>query len=143
MKGIDGSRPKVRCRATYEPLSQIRKTLRQHYHEKRLHYDDEWPDFYDHDLHKVFSDEKKYIHRNTAAGFLCRLRPELREVVADWTGAHSYTIDQILEDMIQRCRELKLRMVRSQQDTRCHIMIMVTVQLMDFMHRGYHRILPV
>ena len=37
----------------------------------------------------------------------------VRGIVAEWTGTHAYTIDQVLQDMIDRCRELKLRLATS------------------------------
>lgn len=140
MAEIADTKPKVRSRAAVEPLSQIRKTLREHYHQRRLHYADEWPDFYDSDLRRLFSDERRFANRQTAAGFLRRIRPELRQVVAEWTGTHPYTIDQVLQDMIDRCRELKLRLARPQHQARHQAMIMVTVQTMNFLHQGHHRV---
>ena len=46
----------------------------------------------------------------SAATFLNRFRKEVRRKVAAWTGEYQYTIDQVLEDMIQRCRQLHLRL---------------------------------
>ena len=46
----------------------------------------------------------------TAAQFLGRIRRQVRKIVADWTGIYQYTIDKVLEDIIVRCRELKLRL---------------------------------
>ncbi len=140
MKDIAGTPPLVRSRRTIEPLWQINKTLRRHYREKKRRYADDWPDFYDSDLRKLFSDDRKYRNRPTAAGFLRRIRPELRDRVAEWTGTHSYTIDQVLRDMIDRCKELRLRMVRSERETRTEAMVMVTVQTMNFMLAGRYRV---
>src|SRR5690606_19944550 len=42
--------PPVRTRLRVESLSNLRVTLREHYRAKRMHYADEWPDFYDADL---------------------------------------------------------------------------------------------
>ncbi len=46
----------------------------------------------------------------TAAQFLGWHRRHVRKIVADWTGIYQYTIDKVLEDIIVRCRELKLRL---------------------------------
>ena len=46
----------------------------------------------------------------TAAQFLGGCASQRARVVASWTGIYQYTIDKVLEDMIARCRELKLRL---------------------------------
>ena len=69
-----------------------------------------------------------------------RIRPELRKVVADWTGTYQYTIDQVLADMIDRCTELKLRLAMSPREAKQEAMIMLTVQTMNYIHAGHHRL---
>lgn len=130
--------PPVRSYRQIEPISQDRTTLREHYLAKRMRYADEFPDFYDADLFKLFSADKRYAHRPTAASFLRRIRPELREGVAHWTGTHAYTIDQVLRDMIDRCKELKLRLAIPESRAKNQAMMMVTVQTMNYMHAGHH-----
>ncbi len=110
MREIADKPARLRNRQKVEPLSQLNKTLRTHYRQKRMHYADEFPDFYDSDLRKLFSDDPHYRSRMTAAHFLRSIRKELRETVAEWTGTHPYTIDQVLSDMIDRCKELHLRL---------------------------------
>lgn len=128
----------VRSRKQIEPLSQDRRTLREHYRAKRLQYADEFPEFFDADLRKLFSTEPRYAHRPTAASFLRRIRPELRDAVARWTGTHAYTIDQVLRDMIDRCKELKLRLAVPETKAKNEAMMMVTVQTMNYMLSGHH-----
>ncbi|MEM7625843.1 MAG: putative zinc-binding metallopeptidase [Planctomycetota bacterium] len=128
----------VRSRRQVEPLSQDRRTLREHYRSKRLRYADEFPEFFDADLRKLFSTEPRYAHRPTAASFLRRIRPELRDAVARWTGTHAYTIDQVLRDMIDRCKELNLRLAVPETKAKNEAMMMVTVQTMNYMLSGHH-----
>ena len=72
--------------------------------------------------------------------FLRRVRPEIREAVGKWTGEYAYTIDQVLRDMIDRCKELKLRLAVPEDAARTHAMILVAVQTMNYLHGGHHRI---
>ena len=137
---ISGRTPMVNSRRKVEPISQIRRTLRKHYRQKRLYYADEFPDFYDSDLRRLFSDDLRFSSQPTAASFLRRIRPELRKVVADWTGTYQYTIDQVLADMIDRCTELKLRLAMSPREAKQEAMIMLTVQTMNYIHAGHHRL---
>ena len=78
----------------------LRKTLRQHYRNKRRHYGVDYPNFYDRDLRRLFSDAPEFAGNMTAAQFIARIRRATRRVVAGWTGIYQYTIDQVLEDMI-------------------------------------------
>lgn len=141
MRQIKGKKPLVRSRRQIEPLSQLRKTLREYYRNKQRGYIDDWPDFYDRDLRMPFSDETKYANRQSAAAFLRQVRPEIRHRAAEWTGVPPYTIDQVLRDMIDRCKELKLRLAKPRHEAKMDAMLMVTVQTMNHLHRGhYHRI---
>jgi Putative zinc-binding metallo-peptidase len=140
MKEIAGTPPAVRSRRKVEPLSQSRTTLREHYRRKRLYYADEWPEFYDTDLRKLFSDDPRYRARPTAASFLRGARPQIREAVARWTGTHTYTVDQVLRDMIDRCKELKLRLAVPQRLAKTEAMMMVAVQTMSFLHTARRRV---
>lgn len=130
--------PPIRSRRKIEPLSSIKTTLRKHYHRKRWFYADNFPDFYDRDLRRIFSDDPTYRLRPTAASFLRKVRPELRNAVAKWTDTHAYTIDQVLRDMIDRCKELGLRLAVPEAQARREAMLMVTVQTMNFIHAGHH-----
>lgn len=128
MQQIAGESAPVQTRRRPELLSQLRTTLGEHYRQRRMHYADEFPDVYDNDLYRLFSDDPAHASRPTAAGFLRRIRPELREAVAEWTGSHRYTIDQVLRDMIDRCKELKLRLRTSEREAKQGAMLMVAVQ---------------
>jgi hypothetical protein len=123
-----------------DPLSKIRKTLGQHYRTKRRHYGVDYPNFYDRDLRRLFSDSPEYSGNITAAQFIARIRKPVRRVVAGWTGIYQYTIDQVLEDMITRSRELKLRLAGPEDQARHEFTVLLTVQAMNYLHSGGHRL---
>ncbi|TWU56596.1 hypothetical protein Poly51_25120 [Rubripirellula tenax] len=140
MKSIQGQKPRVQSRATIEPISRIRKTLRSHYAQKREHYGVDYPSVYDNDLRKLFHMDTEDKRNPTAAAFLTRIRPELRLSVARWTGEYTYTIDQVIQEMIERCRELKLRMGGSPDEVKRDAMILVAVRTTNFLHEEGHRV---
>ena len=76
----------------------------------------------------------------TAAAFVSRIRREVRQRVGRWTGVYQYTIDQVLKDIIARCRELNLRVVRPEEETRMEFTTLLTVQTMNYLHSGRHRV---
>ena len=140
MQELAGTPTKVRSKRHVEGLKENKKTLREYYKEKRLRYADEWPDFFDMDLSKLFSNDPKFAKKKTAASFLRDYSPELRSIVAQWTGTHPYTIDQVLRDMIDRCKELKLRLRFGEAHSRSQANIMLTVQVMNYIHSGHYRV---
>lgn len=140
MQQIAGQPAPVKNRILIDPVGDLPMTLGGYYRQKRLRYLETWPDFYDHDLRRLFSDAKEYSRQPTAASFLRTIRSELRTVVADWTGEYQYTIDQVVLDMIDRCRELSLRLTRPKEEVRLEAIVMVTMQTMNYMFSANHRI---
>ena len=123
-----------------DPLPSLKTTLRQHYRNKRKHYGVDHPNFYDRDLRRLFSAAPEFANHMTAAQFISRFRRQARRVVSEWTGIYQYTIDQVLEDMIARCRELKLRLAGPEEHTRQEFTVLLTVQAMNYLHSGGHRL---
>ena len=78
--------------------------------------------------------------RPTAAAFLSRNRPELRRRVARATGEHQYTIDRLLKSIIVRCRQLGLRLSRSEEETRLDFALKLTFYTMELLATGRHRV---
>lgn len=140
MKSIQGKKQLVSSRAQIDSLSGTRRTLRTHYQRKRTHYGVDFPNVYDKDLRKLFSCSDEHRRNMTGAAFLVRIRTELRRTVAHWTGEYSYTIDQVIQEMIERCRELKLRLGSPAEEAKRDAMILVAVRTTHFLHEGRHRV---
>ena len=98
------------------------------------------PEFFDADLRRLFSDDAKHAHRPTAASFLRGIRKDLRRLVARWTGEYQYTIDKVLDDIIKRCQQLRLRLTQSPQRAELDTIVLLTVQTMNYLHAGHHRV---
>ncbi len=140
MRELAGKPMLVRTRRRVEPLHTLRKTLRAHYARKRRHYGVEHPHFYDRDLRRLFSDTPEYAGNMKAARFIARLRKEIRRMVAANTGEYQYTIDQVLENMVTRANEMNLRLMGPEDRTKLDFAIMLTVQTMNYLHSGRHRV---
>jgi hypothetical protein len=140
MRSVRGKAPRLDNPSEVEPLRALRKTLRQHYRTKRRHYGVDYPNFYDRDLRRLFSDAPEFADNITAAQFIGRIRRATRRAVAEWTGIYQYTIDQVIEDMIDRSRELKLRLAVPEEQARQEFTVLLTVQTMNHLHSGGHRL---
>ena len=61
-------------------------------------------------------------------------------MVASWTGIYQYTIDQVLEDMIERCKELRLRLAVPEEHARQEFTVRVRIdtpeELTAYRHGG-------
>jgi putative zinc-binding metallo-peptidase len=140
MRQLANMRPRVTSKRQLDPLPRLKKTLREHYRNKREHYGLDHPDFYESDLRNLFSDAPQYAKHQSAARFVRRLRKEVRSTVASFTDSYQYTIDQLLEKIIERCRELNLRLTESEEATKIDFMVFLTVQTMNYLHSGRHRV---
>jgi hypothetical protein len=140
MRALATRRPRIRTKREVDPLSRLRKTLGEHYRKKREHYGLDHPDFYDSDLHNMFSNAPEYAKRPSAARFLRRIRKDVRSTVASFTDSYQYTIDQLLEKIIARCREQNLRLTDTEEATKIDFIVFLTVQTMNYLHSGRHRV---
>jgi Putative zinc-binding metallo-peptidase len=140
MRELARRRPVVISARKVDPLSRLKKTLREHYRKKREHYGLDHPDFYESDLRNLFSDAPQYAKNLAAARFVRRIRREVRSTVASFTDSYQYTIDQLLSKIIDRCKELNLRLTESEESTKIDFMVFLTVQTMNYLHSGRHRV---
>ncbi len=98
-----------RTRARPHALKSLRATLGEYYETKKKHYGIGFSDTYDRDLERLFSDDPAYAEAESAVSFLRRNRRLLRETVSRGTGQHTLVVDQVLDEIIGRCGELRLR----------------------------------
>ena len=140
MRELSRTRPRITSAREVDPLRRMRRTLGEHYSKKREHYGVDHPDYYESDLRNLFSDAPAYAKNPSAARFVRRVRKEVRSTVASFTDSYQYTIDQLLETIIERCRELNLRLTDSEEATKGDFMVFLTVQTMNYLHSGRHRV---
>jgi hypothetical protein len=140
MGELSGKRPPTASTRLVDPLPRLRTTLREHYRKKREHYGLDSPDFYESDLRNMFSDAPAYAKNASAARFLRGIRREVRSTVASFTDSYQYTIDQLIEKILHRCRELNLRLTESEETTKNDFLVFLTVQTMNYLHSGRHRV---
>ncbi len=140
MNQISGAAAKVKSRAKIEPLHRIKKTLRQHYAERHAAYAVGEPSIFDEDLKKLFPQTPETRPTQSAAAFLRKNRQDLCATVAQWTGEYRYNTNQVLREMIDRCRTLNLRLSENDESQlRQNLMIVLTVHTMNNLH-GVHRV---
>jgi hypothetical protein len=142
MGSLADRRPLRRSRRHVEPVFSSRRTLRDYYSDKRRFYGVNVREVYDGDLRRLFPDEppRRRRRRRSAAVFLRRNRAELCRVCAHGTGQSPYVIAQFIQEMIQRCFKLKLRLARSEDEARMDLAVFITARALNWLHEGRHRI---
>lgn len=136
MEEIGDRVPPVKTRVQPESVSRLTMTLREYYTSKQARYREDHTTEYDPMLRRIFSSDGSRERRPSAARFLERSRRELRQRVAVVTGQHQYLIDQVVNELILRCRALGLRLSRPPTDTIIEAASLLTVLTTRFVRRG-------
>lgn len=139
MSELRGQRPRLRTRRREQSVAQLRTTLAEHYRQKKRRYGSDGGALHGLALRQLFSDEQRYRRRESAAAFLTRLRVPLVRRVSTFTGQHRYNVDQALLESIQLCKELGLRLVRSERETHLDVVSLLTARTMQFTSGGRPR----
>jgi hypothetical protein len=126
MGELAGKKPGVKPRTQVDPISQMSITLGEHYVRKRERYAVDTPTVFDRDLTRIFSNEPRHAGAPTAASILRRNRAQIIRSVARWTGEYPVALDAALDDMIDRCRALKLRAPRAERQVRLELTAMLS-----------------
>jgi hypothetical protein len=145
MGELDGARPRPRQQGRPEAVSTLRTTLRTYYTSKRTRYLRDRSAAFDRALLRVFqarpAGKQRGERRTRADRFLRQVRPRIRRVVARWTGEFQYTVDRVLDELIERARVLDLVLAADNGDAALDAAIMLVMQTRDYVHRGYHKLL--
>jgi Putative zinc-binding metallo-peptidase len=139
MAEIAAQRPLLKRRLRVDPLSRFTRTLAEHYRLKQERYSIEPPKIYDRDLRRIFSDNPRHRRSPAATAFLRRNRAEIRRMVSKWTGEFQLTLDAVFDDMIDRCRELKLRAVGSERQLRMDFTVLLTARTVHSLYSSLRR----
>lgn len=93
-------------------VSRMKTTLGKHYVRKKREHAEEYPDFYDTDLRKIFTDRKPVAKKEevevSAKRFMLKERKSIVDSVSRWTGEKKFTIDELVKRLANRCGEIDL-----------------------------------
>lgn len=136
MAEIAGEKPILTNHAEVDPVSKMTKTLGDHYRAKLEHYSVTLttPATFDRELQRIFSSEPRHRGAPSASAFIRRNRAEIRRSVTKWNGEHQLTLDAVLDDMIDRCRTLKLKIRGSETRLRQNLTLLLTNQAMPSLY---------
>lgn len=110
MRKLAGQPPMVLSKAKMSEASRLRSRLDAYYKRRRRLYAQDFPDFFDSDLRKLFADASTAPNNDRAAVFLRRSRKMILNAVSAWTGEPKFTLNRLLRALTDRCAELDLRL---------------------------------
>jgi hypothetical protein len=139
MAEIAGERPMLTQRLRVDPLSQLTDTLEQHYAKKLSRYAVDAPTTYDRELNRIFSANPRHRRSPAASTFLRHNRARIRRMVSKWTGEYQLTLDAVLDDMIDRCRELRLRAVGPERQLTMDFAVLLTAKTVHSLYSPSRR----
>jgi len=110
MRGLAGERPRVRRRERSYSLASLRETLGRHYARKRRRLAAEPAAPYERVLVEGFERPPAATRRSPAAAHLAQRRRAVAARVRGPFRADRYAIEQVIDGLIHRARELGLRL---------------------------------
>jgi len=136
MREICDKRPRLRNHRELLPVRSLRMTLREFYADKEKRYAADSPEFFNRDLCRLFSDAVEHKKNEKASHYIRRVRLEIIEVVGRWTSEYKYRINEVLNEMIERCDDLKLRVARDDREMETEMVACLTMLVMNKLHSG-------
>jgi len=110
MSKFAGQPPLVLSKTKMSEAARLRSRLESYYKRRRRLYAQEFPDFFDADLQKLFVPAAAAPDNERAAVFLRRSGKLILNAVSAWTGEPKFTLNRLLRALIERCADLDLRL---------------------------------
>ena len=137
LRGVVKAEPRGRMISDAKTLTT---TLQRHYDLKRKNFAEEYPDFYDEDLLKIFvaanSEDGVQV---SAYEFMRSIRKELITTVSLWTGERKVNISGLIQRLISRCRELSLHLRYDEKKSLLLVSSFLTTLVTHYLFTGHFR----
>jgi hypothetical protein len=140
MREVRDRPARLRNRREALPLRSLKLTLREYYAEKQRRYAKDKLEFSDIDLSRLFSDAEEHKTNEKASRYIRRNKAEIMDIVSRWTSEYNYRINDVLQEMIERCDALGLRVARDDVAMKPEIAACLTALVMNKLHTGGFRV---
>jgi hypothetical protein len=123
----------------YLPFSatRMRTTLEKYYSKRRREHADEYPDFFDGDLKRIFNGEPELSKKDhDAAKYMKKHRLEILQSVSYWSGERKFTINGLVKKLISRCESLNLRVGQNEARTNLEVAAYLATLVTHYLFTG-------
>jgi len=135
MAEIAGKPPLVNKGRPYWNAAKIRSTLRRYYKRRRESQAEDYPDFHDANLKRMFGEGRAEGEtRAPVARLLQTYHKELLLNVSRWTGESRYMASEVIKTLRQRSRELRLVADDAEPVAVLKLSAYLTTLLMNYRH---------
>lgn len=135
MKGIAGQSPLKHKGLQLWKASKIRSSLRRYYQKRRDAEAENYPDFHDANLKRMFIEgQAKNETRRSVAKLLQAHRKPLLSTVSEWTGEGRYMVNEVIKAIHQRTKALNLVTDEPESVALLKLSTYLTTLLMNYQH---------
>lgn len=124
----------------------LTSTLERYYNRKKKAFEDDYPDFYDQDLLRIFARMPKKadlkwsgIPLQSAAKFMRKQRKQLLSTLSLWTKERKITVSQILSKLIDRAEELDLILDKDPAQSSIELTAFLTTLVSHYRFTGHFK----
>lgn len=137
MKEITGKPPIITKAISEKPINTITACLNNYYKRRRKESAHEYPDFYDKDLHEIFSEQGTDKNLQKASIFLRKYRNEIINTISYWTSENKYTANELFKNLVKRCNDLQLVVNKEKHtETMLQISVYLTTLIVNYSYTG-------
>ena len=141
MDSIKNKEPAVKKGEQHWKVSRVRKTLKNYYKHKRHFHAEDFPDFHDTNLKKIFTikEDEKDKGLPAASKTIRKYRKYILESTGNWTGEKKYIANDLINKLIKRSTDLKLVCEENEAVTMLRVATYVSALLMNYLYTGRFR----
>ncbi len=140
MTEIKNKPPVVKSRNQFWRLSTLRITLKNYYKKKRHFWAEDFPDFHDAFLKRIFAElAEDHPKSMSAAELLHKYRRGILETVSRYSGERKHVVNDLFRDIEKRSRDLKLAVSGDETALALHLSAYITSLVMNYLYTGRFR----
>jgi len=136
--------PPVATGKRYWEARRMKTTLQNFYKKKTYSYAETLPNFHDTNLKKIFPSleqgdsetRAQSKEKPSAAAVIKKHKKTILNTVAQWTGERKYIIGELLDTIIERCKDLQLCVNDEEASALLRVSTYVTTLVMNYLHTG-------
>jgi hypothetical protein len=139
MSSIAGREPSPVKAVKHWHVKNIKVTLANFYKKKREFWAEEFPDFHDGNLKKIFNINPADQNALAAGVFLKRYEKEIVADIVRWTSERKYVVSKLFKAVTDRCGELKLFAPKEHPLVLANVAVYITTLVMNYIYTGWYR----
>jgi hypothetical protein len=136
MERIRGKPPRHIGKDRSFSASRSKLKIKTYYARKQKLYAQDYPEFYDRDLRKIFSPDGPELQGEYAKDFMRRNRKMIVDKVSEWSGEKKYIVSNLYKKLLARCKQLKMRVEKGDGETLATVTAYLTSMATNYLYTG-------